>query len=245
MIMDFPFEVDVVRTERSKSASIEVNGETVRIVVPKTLSDQRINELISKRSAWIRQKLAAHASTPEPSKHEFVNGEAFAYLGRNYRLKLLNSDGYSVKLKHGYLEVSYRASADRRKNETVIRSLLTTWYKSHAYDKLREKTSRYSDLIGVKPSSVSVQTFKARWGSCLSSGEVSFNWKIILAPHRIVDYIVVHELCHLIEHNHSPRFWAAVENYCTDYLECRQWLKDHGAELTAFLEPCENRNQGL
>ena len=235
MIMDFPFAVDVVRTGRSKSASIEVDGEHVRVLVPNTLSDQRINDLISKRSVWIKQKLAVHASTPEPSQREFVNGEAFPYLGRNYRLKLLDSDEYSVKLKHGYLVVSYRVSQDRSKNEAKVRSLLMTWYKSHAYDKLREKTSRYSGLIGVKPTSVTVQDYKARWGSCLDSGEVSFNWKIILAPHQIVDYLVIHELCHLIEHNHSPKFWKAVENHCPDYPRHRQWLKDHGAELSGFL----------
>jgi len=232
MIMDFPFSVDIVRTARKKSAEIEIIGETVRVVVPNTLSDQRINDLIQKRSVWIQQKLADHVSTPEPKPREYVNGEALPYLGRNYRLKLMVSEEYSVKLKNGYLIVSYPRSDDEQKNEIMIRRLLTTWYQSHAYDRLREKTSRYAEIIGVKPTAVKIDDFKARWGSCLHTGEVAYNWRIIMSSHQIVDYIVIHELCHLIEHNHSPKYWKLVETYCEDYASCRKWLSQYGSSLT-------------
>jgi len=231
MIMDFPFSVDVIRTERRKSAEIEVHGETVRVLVPNTLSDQRIHDLINKRSVWIKQKIAVHASTPEPKKREYVNGETFPYLGRNYRLKLVNTNEYSVKLKNGYLIVSYPKSDDEQKNDIIIRRLLTTWYQSHAYDRLHEKTARYSKIIGVNPQGIKIDDFKARWGSCLDTGEVAYNWRIIMASHQIVDYIVIHELCHLLEHNHSPKYWKLVETYCEDYAGCRQWLKDFGEGL--------------
>ncbi len=231
MIMDFPFSVDVVRTERKKSAEIEIDGNTVRVVVPSSLSDQRINDLISARTVWIKQKLALHASIPEPKQREYVNGETFPYLGRNYRLKLVASKEYSVKLKNGYLIVSYPKSDDEQKNDIIIRRLLTTWYQSHAYDRLHEKTSRYSKIIGVNPQGIKIDDFKARWGSCLDTGEVAYNWRIIMASHQIVDYIVIHELCHLIEHNHSPKYWKLVETYCEDYARCRQWLKDFGEGL--------------
>lgn len=231
MIMDFPFSVDIVRTARRKSAEIEIKGETVRVLVPDTLSEQRIKDLINKRSVWIKQKLAVHASTPEPKQREYVNGETFPYLGRNYRLKLESSKEYSVKLKNGYLTVAYPRTENDQKNHAIIKRLLTTWYQSHAYDRLHEKTKRYSKIIGVNPKGVKIDDFKARWGSCLDTGEVAYNWRIILAPHKIVDYIVIHELCHLIEHNHSPKYWKLVDGYCDDYRECRRWLKNHGASL--------------
>lgn len=231
MIMDFPFSVDIVRTARRKSAEIEINGETVRVLVPNTLSDQRIHDLINKRSVWIKQKLSAHASTPEPKPREYVNGETFPYLGRNYRLKLVISKEYSVKLKNGYLTVAYPKTDNDQKNHAIIKRLLTTWYQSHAYDRLHEKTKRYSKIIGVNPKGIKIDDFKARWGSCLDTGEVAYNWRIILASHQIVDYIVIHELCHLIEHNHSPKYWKLVETYCEDYHNCRKWLKDNGANL--------------
>lgn len=231
MIMDFPFSVDVVRTERKKSAEIAIDGNTVRVLVPSSLSDQRINDLISARTVWIKQKLALHAAIPEPKRREYVNGEALPYLGRNYRLKLVVSEEYSVKLKSGYLIVSYPRSDDEQKNEITIRRLLTTWYQSHAYDRLREKTSRYAEKIGVKPTAVKIDDFKARWGSCLHTGEVAYNWRIIMSSHQIVDYIVVHELCHLLEHNHGPRYWQLVERIIPNYQDCREWLKLNGAGL--------------
>lgn len=231
MIMDFPFSVDVVRTERKKSAEIAIDGNTVRVLVPSSLSDQRINDLISARTVWIKQKLALHAAIPEPKRREYVNGEALPYLGRNYRLKLVVSEEYSVKLKNGYLIVSYPRSDDEQKNEITIRRLLTTWYQSHAYDRLREKTSRYAEKIGVKPTAVKIDDFKARWGSCLHTGEVAYNWRIIMSSHQIVDYIVVHELCHLLEHNHGPRYWQLVERIIPNYQDCREWLKLNGAGL--------------
>ena len=131
--------------------------------MPNTLSDQRIHDLITKRSVWIKQKLSVHAATPESKPREYVNGETFPYLGRNYRLKLVSSKEYSVKLKNGYLTVAYPKSDDEQKNNFIIRRLLTTWYQSHAYDRLHEKTKRYSDIIGVKPTRIKIDDFKARW----------------------------------------------------------------------------------
>jgi predicted metal-dependent hydrolase len=78
---------------------------------------------------------------------------------------------------------------------------------------------------------VGVKEYKARWGSCSSSGDVTYNWRIIMAPHHIVDYIVVHELCHLLEHNHGPKYWKHVKSVVPDYKECREWLKVNGEGL--------------
>jgi len=83
--------------------------------------------------------------------------------------------------------------------------------------------------MGVAPNSISVRDYKSRWGSCSSKGEISYNWRIIIAPHQIVDYVVVHELCHLKHPNHSPEYWKSVKRVNPEYKEHRQWLKEHGA----------------
>ena len=83
----------------------------------------------------------------------------------------------------------------------------------------------------MEPRSVAVKDYKSRWGSCSAKGDISYNWKIVLAPHRIVDYVVVHELCHMLEHNHSSRYWKLVEKYVPDYRERRDWLKNHSLSL--------------
>ena len=96
---------------------------------------------------------------------------------------------------------------------------------------MKEKTERYAKQIGVSPAAVSVRNFKSRWGSCDKKGQVVFNWNIIKAPHSVVDYVVVHELCHLIHPNHSKEFWQVVGRFDSNYLEHRQWLKITGAGL--------------
>ena len=157
MMDGFDFEVQVNRTDRKKSASIEVASNRVIVTVPASVSDSRIRELVGKRTAWIKTKLKEEISRPPSKPKEFVSGE----------------------------------------------------------------------IIGVTPKSVSVCSYKSRWGSCSVNGDLSYNWRIILAPHRIVDYVVVHELCHLLEHNHSPRYWKHVAHHVPDYKDCREWLKHH------------------
>ena len=229
--MNFDFPIEIIRTERSKSASIEIEGDTVKVTVPKNLSDQRIEELVKNRTVWIRQKLKIQTETIRPKDKEYVNGETFSYLGRNYRLKCLSGGSGETKLTNGYLTVCLAKDASGAAVEGCMRQSLQQWYQARALEKLKEKTKRYSAILGVSPQSVGVKEYKARWGSCSSSGDVTYNWRIIMAPHHIVDYIVVHELCHLLEHNHGPKYWKHVKNVIPDYKECREWLKVNGEGL--------------
>ena len=229
--MNFDFPVEIIRTERSKSASIEIEDDTVKVTVPKNLSDQRIEELIKNRTVWIRQKLKIQTETIRPKDKEYVNGETFSYLGRNYRLKCLSGGSGEARLTNGYLTVWLAENASGAALGGRVRQSLQQWYQARALEKLIEKTKRYAAILGVKPQSVDVKEYKARWGSCSSSGDVTYNWRIIMAPHHIVDYIVVHELCHLLEHNHGPKYWKHVEHIVPNYKECRKWLKNNGETL--------------
>ncbi|MCY4262404.1 MAG: SprT family zinc-dependent metalloprotease [Candidatus Dadabacteria bacterium] len=229
MIDGFEFSVEVIRTDRKRSASICLDGEGIKVRVPKELSDSYIRDLIEKKSPWIKRKLRETEFVAPPRTREFVSGETFSYLGKNYRLKVLNGDAPSVKLREGYLEATVSGSLGTR--EEQVRSLLIKWYQRHAREKLQEKTRRYAKILQVKPRSVSVKNYKSRWGSCSAKGDISYNWRIVIAPQRIVDYVVVHELCHLLEHNHSPDYWRHVERIIPDFRECRQWLKQNSKQL--------------
>lgn len=147
--------------------------------------------------------------------------------GRNYRLKILRGTDGEVKLKGGYLEVGL----SKKPKDGDIRNALVEWYEQHALERLIEKTKRYAGIMGVTPHLISVRDYKSRWGSCSSKGEISYNWRIIIAPHHIVDYVVVHELCHLKHPNHSPAYWKSVKREISDYEVCRRWLKEHGSSL--------------
>lgn len=229
MIDGFEFPVEVIRTDRRKSASIYLDGEGIKVRVPKGLSDSRVCDLIEKRSPWIKRKLREAELAVPPRPKEFVSGESFSYLGRNYRLKVLRGDTPSLKLKGGYLEATISGSPKTREEEA--RSLLLDWYQGHAQKRLEEKTHRYAKILQVEPSCVSVKNYKSQWGSCSTTGNISYNWRIVMAPHRIVDYVVVHELCHLLEHNHSAIYWRHVGRVIPDFQECREWLKRNSEQL--------------
>ena len=197
------------------------------MTVPKNLTDDRIEAVIKGRKLWIQDKLRLQASAVVHKPKEYVSGEAFAYLGRNYRLKCVQGAYDSVKLKKGYLEVCTK----ERPLEGPLQASVRDWYQTKALLKLTEKTKRYASILKVEPTSINLKAYKARWGSCSPKGNLSYNWRIILAPHHIVDYVVVHELCHLIEHNHSPGFWSQVRSVIPDYDTIREWLKTNGSSL--------------
>ncbi|MDB2337752.1 M48 family metallopeptidase [Amylibacter sp.] len=226
MKFDFPFEI--IRTDRVKSASIDVEDNLVKVTVPKNLSDERIEELIKGRILWIKQKLALQASAIVSKPKEYVDGEAFAYLGRNYRLKCAKGVEESVKLKSGYLNVTTK---NGKRNSEHLKAVVEQWYRTKALSRLIDKTRRYSAILKVEPTSINLKDYKAMWGSCSPKGVVSYNWRIILAPHKIVDYIVVHELCHLIEPNHSSKYWKQVMSVIPDYENSKEWLKNNGSSL--------------
>lgn len=220
---------EVIRTSRRKTASIKVVEGVVSVVVPESLTIEKIELLLTKKQRWIKEKLALQEQVIFSKPKEFVSGEAFSYLGRNYRLKVIEGSYPDIKLYQGRFVVSVRDKSAN--NAGAIKQLIIRWFKQRAKSKLIEKTARYAKIIGVNPVSVSTKTFQSRWGSCSNKGDILYNWKIVMAPNRIVDYVVVHELCHILHHDHSPQFWKSVERYFPDYLECKEWLKLNGKGL--------------
>jgi len=211
---DFP--IQIIRTERKKTASITVIDGQVQAVVPKLLSEEKVSEIIRNRSPWIRHKLHLQSKIVRIKPKEYVSGECFSYLGKNYRLKLVPNGLNEVKLKEGYLVLGSSVAGP---SPAGIRDSLIEWYRHHALKRLTEKTNRYSAILGVVPTSVGIKDFKSKWGTCSTRGEISYNWRVVIAPHRIVDYVVVHELVHLSHLDHSSTFWRQVSHIIPEYKE--------------------------
>lgn len=222
------FIAEVIRTSRSKSVDVRVEEGAVSIVVPKGLTSDRITKILDDKQRWIKNKIHLQRDVMPVSKKDYVSGESFSYLGRNYRLKVNRGHFKPVKLVQGRLVVTVPNGIEQ---PHVIRNALVRWYKHHAELKLQEKAKRYAAIIGVEPTSIGIKSFKSRWGSCSAKGKVDFNWTVIMAPNRYVDYVVVHELCHLIYHDHSAQFWKQVERVVPDYQDCREWLKVNAATV--------------
>ena len=225
--LDQDMPIHVVRTNRKKTASIKIVDGSVQAIVPRTLSDAGVTELIRKHTPWIQKKLRQKSETVIPKPKEYVTGESFTYLGQHYCLKLRSGGVHEVTLKGGYLELGI----SKETRETDIRNALVDWYEKHALERLTDTTERYAKLMSVTPNSIVSKHYKARWGSCSSKGDISYNWRVIIAPPRIVDYVVVHELCHLQHPNHSPAYWGSVKRELPNYQEYRHWLKLHGPTL--------------
>ena len=159
----------------------------------------------------------------KPITKEYVNGEGFLYLGRTHTLHLVEAE-FPLRLYRGNFELS-------RKCVNTGRESFIHWYRGHARDMLERRVNRYCDRFPRQPQGIKVLDLKYRWGSCSPDGTLNFHWKTILAPMTIVDYIVVHEMAHLIEPNHTPEFWELVGRILPDYERRKEWLKVHGREL--------------
>lgn len=222
------YSVLVERTSRRKTASIKIDEGEVIIVVPKQLERDKIDKLLASKHQWIVEKIAQYQTTSPATMREYVSGESLPYLGRNYRLKVLKGDLAPTKLLNGRITVTVPEPSTQTH---YIRRALTNWYKRHADKKIREKVRRYESQVGVETGVVRTKEFKSRWGSCTPYGDLEFNWVIVMAPNRVVDYVVVHELCHLIHHDHSPQFWKEVERVMPDYKEHKEWLRGNAQNL--------------
>lgn len=222
--------VEVVRSIR-RTAALHIVGSDLQVRVPEHLGDERVAAILKQKRLWIRTKVAELKRVPPHRSKELVSGESFPYLGRHYRLKIQDGHQVGVSLSGGYLKATIRPNEQGEQREARIQQYLQKWYRSRALERLQEKADRYAKQIGVSPAGVSVRNFKSRWGSCDKNGQVVFNWNIIKAPHAIADYVVVHELCHLIHPNHSKEFWQVVARHDSEYSTHRRWLKEQGHRL--------------
>ena len=227
-------DYQLIRSARRRTVSISVKSDcSVRVLAPSTLPEKKIVELVETKRQWILSKILHFKKLQENYKEkEYVSGESFTYLGQNYRLKITAAGRFGdVKLQGGRFNVCVPPDMLPETHNQIVVKLLAKWYQEHALVLLRAKTKRYARQMKVFPASVDIEDYKSRWGGCHPDGRIVYNWKIILAPHSIVDYVVVHELCHLVQGNHSNKFWKLVESIILDYADRREWLKCNGSGL--------------
>jgi len=230
------FEYEVIRRPKRRTASISVKRDNAVVIrVPSNLPRECIEQLVRSKARWIHSRLRFNEELRARYRpKEYVSGEAFSYLGRNYRLQVVEGEAGPACLDRGRLRVCVPLNlTGEGKGQQIIRQI-TAWYQEHALKYLQEKTARYAGRMSVTPACVGIKGYRSRWGSCHRDGRVYFNWRIIMAPHSVVDYVVVHELCHLIQHNHSSAYWRLVESILPDYREAKVWLKVNGEVLSTY-----------
>jgi len=214
--------IDKIIRSRRKTLAIEVTGDARLIVrAPLRMPKADILDFIQKKNRWIEQKRQkAEERLMMQVPKEFVDGEKLLYLGDAYRLSIAEYDGTPLSF-----DGRFRLSRVHLEN---ARELFVDWYRKKAYDKIKERLHRYSAVSGIKYNIMRITNARKRWGSCNSRGNVHFSYRLIMAPLPVVDYVVVHELVHIEEKNHSSRFWQKVERILPAYRQYRRWLRDYG-----------------
>ncbi len=216
---DIGVVVKINREKRRRTISLQIKEKFVLVAVPKFFSNDDINKLIADKSIWIRKKIIEKESHYKKQERNFVKGEKFFLYGSDIILDIINSQVSRVFLSEASLNVFLS------KKNNNIKKIVEGWYKEKSLDYLVSRTSGLARKMCINYSGVKVKNFKRRLGSCSHKGEIVYNWRIIMSPKHIIDYIIIHELCHTVHFNHSKKFWNLVKEFSPSYQEHKVWLK--------------------
>ena len=223
----------VVRSLR-RHKTIEVTVEEpglVTVAVPEETAQERIEATVQRRAGWIVRHDGVVTDSPSPRR--FVSGESLPYFGRSVRMFVHTtaSDEVRIRFHHWQFDVEIpRTLVGERRNET-IRSAFEQWYRIRATDRLPIRVDRVARLLGVTPTAILVRDQRQRWASCSPGGTLRFNWRALMAPPALLDYVVAHELAHLRVRAHNAEYWAVVAQAIPDYRQRRERLKEVGPLL--------------
>ena len=224
----------ITRSARRKK-TIEITldaADGVLVAAPVAASSEAIHDVVLKRANWILTRGAEGILQPKPKL--FVSGETLPYLGREVRMDVTHADVPAVRIRfsHWAFDVSVPARLDGDERRALVRTAFLKWYRRMASESVRRSVGRWTKLMPLTPAGVAVRNQRQRWGSCGPDGMLRFNWRIVMGETALLDYVVVHELAHLLQRNHSRDFWTAVERVMPDYRLRRQRLKDVGPRLS-------------
>jgi len=213
-------KIDKIIRSRRRTLALQITPDARLIVrAPKHASLDYIKNTISKKKGWIEEKQRLmQKRCKDIITREFKEGGEFFYLGKRYRLSMVEGSE-NLSFDSGFkLGHSHRDKA---------KELFSDWYKKRAFDKISERVEWYCALFGLKHNSVRVTDAQKRWGSCSIDDKLCFSWRLVMAPLEVIDYVVIHELAHLKERNHSKKFWDGVREMMPDYKKNLKWLKDN------------------
>lgn len=193
-------------------------GEGVTLTLPRRASQSRALAFIESQKGWIAERLAR-----QPQRISFTHGAIIPYRGRNILIQLTGGARRLTRLMDNTLEVGGEAAHLSRR--------VTEWLKREARSEVTAASQRHAQTMGLKFSRICLRDTHSRWGSCTADGSLSYSWRLIFAPEHVLDYVCLHEVAHLRELNHGPRFWALVEAHCPDWETARDWLRSQGQHL--------------
>ncbi len=239
----------LIRSQRRRTLGLQVKCGKVIVRAPYTVSEVLIDEFVQQKSAWLETKLLAQQSQFEFGK--FKQGSSLLYLGDETKLNINLAKQASVFLSQNSIPHSseealstvidvininvnqriYNKLANSEDKSRYVQKQLAHFFKYQAEQILKQRLSAISDETTLIPNKVNIRLYRSRWGSCNNRGEVSFNYLLMMTPLFVIDYVIVHELCHLVHLNHSQNFWQLVATHQPQYKRAMQWLKNNQSKL--------------
>lgn len=220
--MDLDYKV-VFSKRKTLTITVE-RDRSVMVTAPEGTSPERILQVVESRKLWLYEKTRhtqKYSPLPHPPGKELVAGESLPYLGRHYRIELMDgADGIQFEQKF----LVPNALADKS-------AAFRDWFMARAEEKMLPRVALHAKNLGVEFKVAKIGNGKYRWGSCTPNDNIIFNWRLIKAPMFVIDYVIVHELAHLIEQNHTPRFWNIVRAQAPNMEKAKVWLQKNGALL--------------
>lgn len=227
---DTHIRYEVVRSNRATAdIVIEPDGSVV-VRAPEWADDAQIGSIVADKSYWIYKNLAEWRDLNATRVlREYKSGEGFLFLGRSYRLALVSDQEKPLKLTDEWFAL--RRDLAEKGDVAAAKAAFREFYEAEGLKRLKERVEHFSPKVGVMARSIAVRELGYRWASCSPSGNLVFHWKCVMAPLSVIDYIVVHELCHLRHRDHTDAFWNEVDKVLPDYRERKEWLRKNGAGL--------------
>ena len=217
-------------SQRAKNLRLNIDLENgLMVTVPEKYDPGSLEQVLIDKQGWILNKMAYFAKVQtDLSAAGIKPGKNILYRGREYQVEVQakKTAACTVEIDDGIMLVVLDEGSG--KDSAIV---LERWLKSMARLLINQRIRVVNSALNLQFNRVAIRGQKTRWGSCSRLGNLNFNWRLVMAPLPVMDYVVVHELLHLVEPNHSKKFWALVESACPDYKFCREWLKKNGHRL--------------
>ncbi|MBU0908527.1 MAG: M48 family metallopeptidase [Proteobacteria bacterium] len=229
-IRDIDYQLLPGTDRKTTDIVIERNG-IIAVRPPIGFSPEQVDAVVESKRMWIYRNLAEWRDLNATAVvREWVNGESFLYLGSSYRLSLVAAgQDTDLMLKDG--RFCLRRDIVETGGEHAAKAAFEAFYCRKGQERIAKRVHYFAPKVGVIPSSVMVKDTGYRWATCSVNGKLSFHWKCMMAPPKIIDYIIVHELCHMHHRDHNDAFWNEVDKIMPDYFERKEWLRGNGAAL--------------
>jgi predicted metal-dependent hydrolase len=214
--------------KRKKTISLQVKADGTAVVcAPHRTPIPEIDKFVREKESWLWRKIRENGERQKEIKaKEYVTGEILFFLGEPHPLRIEAAALGCDKL--AFLCGQFVLASDK---VSQGRELFVDWYRKSAQEYIRERVDHFSQALNLIPRGIRISNARRRWGSCSQDNHLHFSWRLIMAPCHVIDYLVVHELAHMKEKNHSERFWGLVGKTIADYKKQRIWLKDNGHTL--------------